>query len=42
MAALTKEASIRVAVGAAQAIVDYFEGRKPQSVYNAKELFAST
>ena len=38
MAALTKEASIRVAVGAAQAVIDYFSGTKPQHICNAKEL----
>jgi D-3-phosphoglycerate dehydrogenase len=38
MAALTKEASVRVAVGAAQAVIDYFSQTKPQHICNAKEL----
>lgn len=37
-AAMTKEATIRAAVEAAKAIIDFFEGRTPQYVYNLNEL----
>jgi D-3-phosphoglycerate dehydrogenase len=37
-AALTKEASIRMSVEAAVAVADYFAGRPPKHVYNAKDL----
>ena len=37
-AALTKEASVRVAVEAAQAVVDFFSGKRPQYIFNEKEL----
>jgi D-3-phosphoglycerate dehydrogenase len=37
-AALTAEAAVRVAAEAAQAAVDFFAGKKPEHVYNAKEL----
>jgi len=37
-AALTKEATIRMAVEAAKAVVDYFEGRRPKYIFNIKEL----
>lgn len=33
-AALTKECVVRVAIGAAQGIVDFLSGRKPEFVYN--------
>jgi len=38
VASLTKEVTVKASVGAAKAIVDYAEGRTPDSVYNAKEL----
>ncbi|MDP9750892.1 hydroxyacid dehydrogenase [Thermoanaerobacter pentosaceus] len=37
-AALTKEATIRMAVEAAKAVVDYFEGRQPKYIFNINEL----
>ncbi|MDR2479767.1 MAG: hydroxyacid dehydrogenase [Treponema sp.] len=37
-AALTKEASVRVAVEAAQAVVDFFSGKQPDYIFNEKEL----
>ncbi|WHH59915.1 hydroxyacid dehydrogenase [Petroclostridium sp. X23] len=37
-AALTKEARIRMSTDAAQAVVDYFDGKNPKNIYNAKEL----
>jgi D-3-phosphoglycerate dehydrogenase len=37
-AALTKEATIRMAVEAAKAVVDYFEGRRPKYIFNINEL----
>jgi D-3-phosphoglycerate dehydrogenase len=37
-AALTKEASIRMSVEAARAVEDYFAGRLPKYIYNAKVL----
>jgi D-3-phosphoglycerate dehydrogenase len=37
-AALTKEATIRMSAEAAQAVVDYFEGRQPKYIYNITEL----
>ncbi|MDR0485754.1 MAG: hydroxyacid dehydrogenase [Elusimicrobiota bacterium] len=40
-AALTKEASERVAIGAAQAVIDYFSGKTPEFVYNKDRIFKS-
>jgi D-3-phosphoglycerate dehydrogenase len=37
-AALTKEATVRMAVEAVQAVIDYFEGRQPKYIYNYKML----
>lgn len=37
-AALTTECTVRVAIEAAQGIVDYLEGRMPKSIFNRKEL----
>lgn len=37
-AALTKEATVRMAVEAVQAVIDYFEGRQPKYIYNYKAL----
>jgi len=37
-AALTKEATVRMAVEAVQAVIDYFEGRQPKYIYNYKVL----
>lgn len=37
-AALTKEASIKMSVEAAQAVVDFFEGIQPKYIYNLKSL----
>ncbi|ERM92432.1 3-phosphoglycerate dehydrogenase [Caldanaerobacter subterraneus subsp. yonseiensis KB-1] len=37
-AALTKEATVRMAVEAVQAVIDYFEGRQPKYIYNFKAL----
>jgi D-3-phosphoglycerate dehydrogenase len=37
-AALTNECTVRVAIEAAQGIVDYLEGRMPKSIYNRKGL----
>lgn len=36
--ALTRECELKVALTAAQAIVDYIEGKQPQYVYNRREL----
>ncbi len=38
VASLTKEVTVKASYGAAKAIVDYAEGRTPDSVYNAKAL----
>ena len=38
VAALTKEASVRMSYDAAQAVVDCLEGRMPKFIYNWKEL----
>jgi D-3-phosphoglycerate dehydrogenase len=37
-AALTREATIRMSTEAAAAVVDFFCGRRPRYIYNAKEL----
>jgi len=37
-AAMTKEATIKMAVGAARAVIDFFEGMTPKHVYNVNEL----
>lgn len=37
-AALTNECTVRVAIEAAQGIVDYLEGKKPVSIFNRKGL----
>jgi D-3-phosphoglycerate dehydrogenase len=37
-AALTGEASVRVAVEAARAVVDFFAGKRPEHIFNEKEL----
>jgi D-3-phosphoglycerate dehydrogenase len=37
-AALTNECTVRVAIEAANGIVDYLEGRTPRSIFNRKEL----
>ncbi|MDR1932809.1 MAG: hydroxyacid dehydrogenase [Spirochaetales bacterium] len=37
-AALTKEATIRMSTQAAAAVLDFFSGRRPRYVYNAKDL----
>jgi D-3-phosphoglycerate dehydrogenase len=37
-AALTKEASERMAVKAVEAVIDYFEGRQPKYIFNHDEL----
>jgi D-3-phosphoglycerate dehydrogenase len=37
-AALTNECTVRVAIEAAQGIVDYLEGRMPKSIFNRKGL----
>jgi D-3-phosphoglycerate dehydrogenase len=37
-AALSRECELKVAMTAAQAVVDYFEGRQPKYIYNHKEL----
>ena len=37
-AALTREATIRMSTEAAQAVVDFFSGKKPRYIYNAKAL----
>jgi D-3-phosphoglycerate dehydrogenase len=37
-AAMTKEAAIRMAIEAAEAVVDFIEGRMPKYIYNLKDL----
>jgi D-3-phosphoglycerate dehydrogenase len=37
-AALSRECELKLAMAAAQAVVDYVEGRQPMYVYNKKEL----
>ena len=37
-AALTQEATIRMSTEAAQAVLDYFSGKKPRYIYNARDL----
>ena len=37
-AALTQEATVRMSTEAARAVVDYFSGRVPKYIYNAKDL----
>jgi D-3-phosphoglycerate dehydrogenase len=37
-AALTREATIRMSTEAAAAVVDFFCGRRPRHIYNAKDL----
>ncbi|MDN5331466.1 MAG: D-3-phosphoglycerate dehydrogenase / 2-oxoglutarate reductase [Tepidanaerobacteraceae bacterium] len=37
-AAMTKEATTRMSTEAAQAVVDYFEGRQPKYIFNGNEL----
>ena len=38
VAGLTNESAIRMAVGAAEAVLDVLEGRRPPHVFNRKEL----
>jgi D-3-phosphoglycerate dehydrogenase len=38
VAALSRECELKLAMAAAQAVVDYVEGRQPMYVYNKKEL----
>jgi D-3-phosphoglycerate dehydrogenase len=37
-AALTREATIRMSTEAARAVEDFFSGRRPKYIYNAREL----
>ncbi len=37
-AALTREATVRMSTEAARAVLDFFAGRRPRYIYNAKEL----